>query len=196
MSRSHGPADGPAGLARGSGPRAYGARLRSWRCLASGRGLRQDGAVRGTPTGHGHHRPGRDSSVPSGARPAGLFFTYVLNGLHRALPPGSLGDRAGRAHHGATGLRGPAMRERFAERLMAFEASTGMPHDIVVLLAAPFVILGPLALACLPPADRRAPDLERRHRGRQEKWRATTASAQALASARSSRDSAGTPLPH
>ncbi len=36
------------------------------------------------------------------------------------------------------------MRERFAERLMAFEASTGMPHDIVVLLAAPFVILGAL----------------------------------------------------
>ncbi len=37
-----------------------------------------------------------------------------------------------------------SMRERFAERLMAFEASTGMPHDIVVLLAAPFVILGAL----------------------------------------------------
>jgi len=36
------------------------------------------------------------------------------------------------------------MRERFAERLMAFEASTGMPHDIIVLLAAPFVILGAL----------------------------------------------------
>ncbi len=25
---------------------------------------------------------------------------------------------------------------------MAVEASTGMPHDIIVLLAAPFVILG------------------------------------------------------
>ena len=37
-----------------------------------------------------------------------------------------------------------SMRERFAERLMAFEASTGMPHDIVVLLAAPFVSLGAL----------------------------------------------------
>jgi len=27
---------------------------------------------------------------------------------------------------------------------MAVEASTGMPHDIIVLLAAPFVILGAL----------------------------------------------------
>ncbi len=33
---------------------------------------------------------------------------------------------------------------RFPERLMAVEASTGMPHDIIVLLAAPFVSLGAL----------------------------------------------------
>ena len=36
------------------------------------------------------------------------------------------------------------MRERFAERLLAFEASTGMPHEIVYLLAAQFVIVGAL----------------------------------------------------
>ncbi len=55
------------------------------------------------------------------------------------------------------------MRERFAERLMAFEASTGMPHDIVVLFAAPFVILGALRwhVFRLRTGPRR--NLERRH---------------------------------
>jgi len=52
---------------------------------------------------------------------------------------------------------------RFAERLMAFEASTGMPHDIIALLAAPLVILGALRWYVFRrrPGPRR--NLERRH---------------------------------
>ena len=50
---------------------------------------------------------------------------------------------------------------------MAVEASTGMPHDIIVPLAAPFVILGALRWHVFRRRAVRVPDLERMHQGRQ-----------------------------